>query len=672
MEYCSKGGFIKGKEKVKGNSSVNDTVKIKGINGAPDIKASPGEVIVDKETLAKGPQAAIDFIANAVASNKDHYDDGGVVSSVWNAVKSAVDSPSVPSKPTGTSAGSDTGAKKLGQAWSAAGFANGGVVGGGSWDSLPPNPEELKASKASSWDSLPPNPEELKGKSKQDSSLGDKLQTGLENYGNATTLGYLPQLQAATQPLVDKAVGAITGTAPDPQSYVQRRDENIDRIAKESAENPKSALAGTALGVVNSALATPELPFLKGAGVVNSIGKGAATGATYGAVQNPGDVAGEVNPLQLQDRAKNAAIGTVVGGGTGLATSGISKGLNALSNSAKSAEEIAQEQAINASGGMKRDFKLLDEKGRLNEVGQFGLDNDIVQAGDNVESIAKKAETARKQAGDTLDTVYQTANQSLKPEDAEKIKGFNPVRDKDEILSSIKGKLAKDPDQKGALNAVSGYLDQLGEHYGDQTLTPGEANSIKTLADSKINYNRKSALPDPATEKGYSELRGYISDAVNQHVKDVGEATGNPEIAKMLADSNKQYGYASTLQNMAEDRLAQLRANHRFGLIDTISGIGGATTGAIAGEELGGHPVEGAGLGLLMGLVSKGARTYGPAIISSAANKAAPILEKTVEPAAQALQRIPESLVRQSATQYFTQHPPNQSRMKLSDLKGAK
>lgn len=97
------GGRVPGKEKIKGNSPKNDTVRI---------IASPGEIVLDKETIHKGPSAIIKKVQDELHKHIDqHFSDGGSVkkdyprdpddTSAWENIKKTFDDPfDKPGKPT--------------------------------------------------------------------------------------------------------------------------------------------------------------------------------------------------------------------------------------------------------------------------------------------------------------------------------------------------------------------------------------------------------------------------------------------------------------------------------------------------------------------------------------------------------------------------------------------
>lgn len=673
MKSCyDVGGYIKGTPKVMGDSPKNDVI---------DGKLSPGEIVLKRTVVAAGPKAWNSFIMDQLKENdpdlyKTHYDQGGMVNANYQGLQDYFNPPGDPAVPAQSANIVKPNDERLRQldavqknirplnsteqmeyntlkAKQSQNFSDGGMVkgynqgGAVAWDAAPPSKEEL----SQKWDSAPPKPEELSGMKMEapKSSMGDKAQTALENFGNATTLGYLPQIQAATAPAVNKVMDVILDEKSDPSTYVQRRDENIKRIAEESKENPKSAMGGTAAGLVAGAALTPELGVIKGAGVLPSMGRGALMGAGYGAAQNPGDKPGVIDPIQAGERLENTKTGAIIGAPLGAAGAIVGKGIGALKNSADAAQEFANSQAVKASGGMLKDFRTLNAKGRLDDVGQFALDKGIVSAGDSVDKVAQKANAIREQAGDKLDKIYSKVRGVFgEPDYMEP--GFNPARDSDEIISSVKQKLGDSPEATSTLNKVKSYLDDLELKHGDQVLDPKVANNIKTDIDKSINYNRNPFAKGSAYEDAMSEMRNIINGKVADHVDYLANQAGDPELSANLKSANKEYGYAKQLQNMAEDRVNRDAANRMFGLTDTIAGGAGAMAGAVEGAALG-HPVEGAVAGLVAAPINKALRTYGPSTMAAAANKAAPMLEKTVVPVSEFLSRSPKDFATKAALQ---------------------
>lgn len=156
----------------------------------------------------------------------------------------------------------------------------------------------------------------LKALKEDDGISSREWGTFLENLGNRSALGHLPQLQALAEPSMTEALDSINGThvADDLPKYVDRRDENIARLKALSDESPLAAGLGGVAGAApltvgaTSGVLRPAMEMgLKGLGIAAGLGAGA------GAAYNPGDEKGVVSPLQIEERAKNAAKGVPIG-----------------------------------------------------------------------------------------------------------------------------------------------------------------------------------------------------------------------------------------------------------------------------------------------------------------------------------------------------------------------
>lgn len=478
-----------------------------------------------------------------------------------------------------------------------------------------------------------------------------QAQTALEHGANAMALGYLPQLQAAAQKPIFSVLNTLTGQDVEPDSYVEARDANIQRLAAEEKQNPKTALASQVGGGLVGGLAMP-IPGGAAKGLVGALGKGAAMGAGYGLLQNPGDVEGKVDPIQLNERLNNAKSGAMIGGIAGGVTHGVSKGLEKLANSDKSLNKFAREKAVKASGAMLKDFRQLAGKDAIDDVGKFALDKKLVQAGDTWETIGQKAEALNENAGSRLEQLYKRAKEAipsalegssaelegLSDKEFRKLArtGFNPLRDKKSILSAAKKELDDEVGGKAALQSLSNYLDDLSERLGDKTLDPKRANDIKSAIDRRINYARNPMSKEPDVESAFKIARRFISGKIDEHISFLGKFMKDEKALAALKEANKDYGYSKQISQMARDRLQRENANRMFGLTDTIAGSAGGAAGAVAGSLLG-HDKQDAfelsALGALAGGVgNKLARTYGNAALASGANKLGTAAKYTVVP----------------------------------------
>lgn len=307
---------------------------------------------------------------------------------------------------------------------------------------------------------------------------------------------------------------------------------------------------------------------------------------------------------------------TLVGGeGMGLVGKGAGK-------VAKVAGSVAETQAFRGAGAMLKDFRTAAARDQVQDIGRFMLDKKMIQAGDTFEDVAEKAGGIQQQAGQKLDSIYKTAIEKIQKLPDDKIRpvheaGFNPLRDKGEILSIVKEKLGDAEGANSSIGRVRRYIDQVGAKYGDNVLDPKTTNNLKTEIDRVINYSRNPLNPQPGAEKAFSGARDYFSKKVDSQLDAIDTALGDSGSVKGLKEANKEYGMATTVKKIAADKTNRESANRMFGLTDTIAGSAGAGVGAM----LGGGP--GAMLGTAAGAVANRlGRTYGTGILASGADKA--------------------------------------------------
>lgn len=465
-------------------------------------------------------------------------------------------------------------------------------------------------------------------------------QAFFDNLGNSATLGYAPQIAGKiTQwlsPSKDEIASVVRpdiAAKPDKTNipynpYLIGRDTTSQALAQEYQEHPRASLAGGLTGALGSAVLVP-IPGAGASSIGGGILKGAAVGAGYGAASNPGDTEGVIDPTQLGARLSNAGRGALIGGVAGGVTQGVSKGFNALANSPESLQGAANSQANSASGAMLKDFRALNGANREQAVGQFALDKGIVKSGDTFETVGQKAAALKQDAGQRLNTLYQAANKAAESDtEPPSVIGFNPIRDKEEILNAVRQKLGVAVDKKGAVNAVSDYLDELGQDHGNAVLDPKTANDVETAVSKKVDYMRNPVNPAPTNEKAFSIMRKIVSDKVDGHIEYLADQMGDPLAAEKLAEANKDYGFASTISKMAKDRANRILANNKLSLTDTIAGGAGAGAGALVGAASG-DSKEGA-LGAIAGGIGMAAlhhygKTYAPAMLASGLNNAAKV-----------------------------------------------
>lgn len=448
-----------------------------------------------------------------------------------------------------------------------------------------------------------------------------------QGFGNAAAFGYLPQIQAIAEPLADKIAGVFEDDtdaklkeqgftikeAPE-ESYVQRRDKFIRKGQKLAEENPYANAAGGVTGAITSGIATGGglSGLLGSASKTATMGKrfadAAKTGATIGVARNPGDTEGEVDVLQLGNRAENAVKDAITGAVVQGGLKGVRKAGEGIKNAGRNLKTYSQNKSLKASGAMLKDFRKAFGKKKAGELGQTAIDEKLVSMGDDIADTAKKAETAVKDSGKKIGAIYGKADDvtSLSSGD---IRGLN-----NEFIEESSRRLDGTIDGEDVAGKIEKVLSVLKDNKNP---TFGELRKLRASIDDKINF-AKETKDLPAYQEELVHLRNKIQDMVKQKI---GKA--NPELSRQLARENKRFSNLSDISKMSRDKMAREESNSAFGLRERISGGVGAATGAIIGGPVG------AGVGAVTGAITtKVARKYGTPFVAMTANKVARALEK--------------------------------------------
>lgn len=442
-------------------------------------------------------------------------------------------------------------------------------------------------------------------------------QTLLEHYGNAATLGYLPELQAATGRLLPNPNAAIDAKLKsegfniiEPTGYIAERDQNVRRLKEQERENPKAALVGSLAGAGASALLTAGLMPPLGAGVSTGAKaiQAAKAGAIQSALQNPGSNKGDVSPLQLEERVKNAALGGVLGGGLSLGVSGLTKGASALSEALKGK---AEEKAAKSAGMMLKDFRALYGKDKVNEVGRELLDSEVVTPLATPTKIAERVspsiEAKNKQVADLVARYSEKLKdpkfiENLTPESKEKLASvlYNPEKESVQLFKQFVDKYGEENIDR--LSPALNEFRSLGSQ-GSQSLSLADTQAQKQRLNNLVKdtvYNKlpkDRSISDSALLARQGSLRQGVENVSDFVASQLGENPGQ------VKEINRRMGNLIQMKDIAQDRIARDAANRAFGLTDTISGGIGATIGGIIGGPPG--AVIGTGTGMLTNKLSR-------------------------------------------------------------------
>lgn len=399
------------------------------------------------------------------------------------------------------------------------------------------------------------------------------------------------------------------------------------RSGKPNTDDPGEIAANYAYknpGETGAAIATvgaPELAVpgrialtaIRTAGLAGA-GAAAATGAKD---LSEGKSVSEAADNALTEGGKQAAI---YGTGEAALQKGVPIAEKALKN-------LAETSAFKAAGAMLKDFRSAYSQNpqKINELGRTMLDNGLVQAGDSVSSIAKKAEVLKRQTGQEIGDVYNKTLDALtdsaktahvSPELRMEIdaSGFHPEAQADEMKQAVYNALKGKPGSTQAISKANEVIDELavnGNH-----LTPDHALELKGQVDALINWSKKRS-DMPLDQEGLLHIRNYINDKIINQVETLDKVMDTPQTKELLR-LNKLYGNVSTISNVARDRTLRNAANQSFTLGDKVLAGGG-----LAGGLATGHSLEGIAAGAAAGAANHVATKYGAAMTSSLADTAA-------------------------------------------------
>lgn len=460
---------------------------------------------------------------------------------------------------------------------------------------------------------------------------GRDVETGLKTAADEFTLGYTPQL-----------VGAFKAATSD-TPYVEARDEYAKELAMLKKANPVAAGIGTVGGIAGGLLVPAGaigmagklgLKVGRGAKALVQGGKalsvaqragqaaktGAKVGALYGLLQNPGDVEGEVSPIQPVERlvgaGTGAAAGSVLGGGMSLAGDGASKLGQLL-------RKKSQEQAFSSLGPRQATSTKYGQKGQDLKIGQAALDEGVIgklPRGKEklLERAEQKLEEAGRQIGDNIDELS-------KIESVLKEQGQNVGIDKKAIAAKLSELI--DPSESGdpkfnkfVKNQIDFFL-EAGE--GRPLLDIATAHKQKAnIGKNNINWMRVKKGEATSKDKYFLKLREILSDAELDSADVIAKSGGNESLRKAISSARDKYAKLAPMREILQKSTAAQKSNRGLSLTDTIATSGGLIGGGAAGG------LEGAALGLLLGGGHRLGRLYGTQAMAQGFGAGAGLLQK--------------------------------------------
>jgi hypothetical protein len=459
----------------------------------------------------------------------------------------------------------------------------------------------------------------------------------LESFGNAVTLGYLPHIQAAVEQIIPDPNAAldadlrakginIEGAGHD---YVESRDANLKRQALQREEHPYASAAGTVGGILSGgALIGAAGLGVRGATTAAKIGSAARTGAILGAAQNPGDIEGEINPVQLDARAINSGIGAL----TGAAVQGAVEVAPTLSQRVSQfLRDKAEKRAFKALGPDLRAVRQNHSKERINDIGRTLLDEGVLDSPTSYGGIANRVEKASGVKGQQIDEILSGLDDEVSAMNRQQpgvvpagVRAPQPSAgiDRKAIAKAMRDELlkgVKDQDIPGstAKNAKMGALIDEFESGGDDLLGLLETELKKRKVGKEINWNRLPGADIPDEERVLRSLYTKLKSGVEDAAEAVEGASGKTA----FKDAKRNYGNLEEAANIATNKEQREIANRFLSPSDYWAGGVGAVIGGTRGETVEDR-LKNVALGASVGLGNKVLRTQGNQVLAKGLDKA--------------------------------------------------
>jgi hypothetical protein len=450
----------------------------------------------------------------------------------------------------------------------------------------------------------------------------DAAGAAIEGFGQGASMGYLPQLQAAAYKGVSKIADAI-GAGPGAvdaeleksgfkinqkdDSYVNLRDENIARQAALAKSNPKAYYGSMVAGGIATAPAA-ELGVAKiapAALTAGRIGKAATTGAALAAVANPGDTAGEVDGLQIGDRARNAALGAAAGGALSAAAPLAGDAVSAVGDKLGSGAEYLAARALGAERATIKKFGL----DKVLAAGRQALNEGVISPLASSETMAERNAAVQSVGGDKMGKVYKAIDDAGGST-------FNPLDAATDVEKKV-GDFYRSPINRGETHQLENTLEAI-TMRGDKPIPLADAQELKQELGKVANW--KNSLNVTDKEKMAREAYGVISDHIDKATDAGAKALGTPELLDTLKAGKKLFSNSKVAEELLNNKIARETGNRFIGLTET--GVGGAALAAS-----GGNPIIAAGAVAGKKLVSK----YGAATAAKLLDAGAKTLSNAPE-----------------------------------------
>lgn len=407
------------------------------------------------------------------------------------------------------------------------------------------------------------------------------LETFARHGANAAVLGYEPQIEGGVKAL---AQGVQNGQMPTKDSYIQNRDKAVLALTSGAKQNPIAATTGALTGSIAPMLVAPEVAAADAPAMIKGL-VGTATGLTQMAAQNPGDVKGEINPLQLPERAQNMQ------DPIGLALSATPLAMHSIGGIVKGLSEInpAYKSAFLATGPSAKKFReavSLDPESTksMENIGKFAIDKGLVQAGDKVDNVYFKASDMLKKLGSDIGDFYdrnqnkiedylKTLSDQGNHTEIQKVvdNTFNIQQQKPAIMSNLENMIGAREGSDNVLQRVSDHLDNLTQKYGENP-DIGDLHKIKVALGEDVKDWGKAQSESLPMQNAFRYLNGVFGQAIEGEIQNFSKVLAPDELQK-LKTLNKDYSLTSEIQDNALKSYSKKEVGSHFG--NTLGALGG-------------------------------------------------------------------------------------------------
>lgn len=482
----------------------------------------------------------------------------------------------------------------------------------------------------------------------KDTNLMDSFRSGVRSAANTITFGGYPYAVAG----LDEVAEALN-LKPE-QKFDDRVQYYKDIIKMGEEKHPIASGAGSIVGAVTggglAAKGLSKLPAVgglfkakEGAGLVTRLGQAGLASGTLGALETP-----EEGFFDLEGRLKNAAIAAPFGiAGQGAAEAGgkILKSGKKLAEKLGDAADASYLKQLGVKTG-KQFENLFGKSNQVKPLVKFAKDKGILKISSTIDDVESAATKLAGQSGEAIGKFYDDALNTLSKTPGKQASFLSKLSSSD----ALKAELRSTADSIKVPIGKKRFMEKADDLIEEILDSPVVAKNPKLLAekitalssDRFVDYSKPMKEQDEMA-KLVNALRLKLRDRLS-NISNVLTET-NPNIsAEKIKKLNEEFSKAATIQSIASKKAAADRSRNFLGMNDVIIASAGGVGGGLMSGDL-----EGVLKGASLGLLSKGARKYGPGLMGkglSAASKGA----STVTAPADALGNLVEYLAKDPAT----------------------